>query len=97
MICAGNKDIWDVDVCRGDSGGPLICDHRVAAIVTGSSYCGREKKPTVFASVYHHSNWIKSESGAKVVKPLKSLHLFVFHIFYAYIFLPEMRWQQLLT
>ncbi|XP_011182352.2 trypsin-3-like [Zeugodacus cucurbitae] len=85
MICAGRPNTWDVNTCRGDSGGPLICRGQVAGVVSWSSYCGTVKKPTVFTSVFHHRNWIKVASGAEVVKILKSLQFF-WYILCSYIF-----------
>ncbi|XP_014098488.3 trypsin-3 [Bactrocera oleae] len=84
MICAGRADTWDVDACRGDAGGPLICEGHVAGVVSWSSYCGRGKKPTVFASVYHHRHWIKRASCAKILKSLNLLY-FLLYILCIYI------------
>ncbi|XP_028896012.1 glandular kallikrein, prostatic [Zeugodacus cucurbitae] len=86
MICAGKKDTWDVDTCRGDSGGPLICRGQVAAVVSWGSYCGTANKPTVFSSIYHHRDWIRVTSGTKVVKSLNALYLLLYilciHIYF---------------
>nr|XP_014098492.2 kallikrein-6-like isoform X1 [Bactrocera oleae] len=86
MICGGKADTWDVDTCRGDAGGPLICGDFVAAVVSWSSYCGEIHKPTVFTSVYHHLAWIQMTGGTKIVKAIKSLDLFLYilcmHIYF---------------
>ncbi|XP_053947544.1 trypsin-3 [Anastrepha ludens] len=75
MICAGRKSEWDVDACRGDSGGPMVCDGQVAAIVSWSSRCGEKGKPTVFTSVYHHRDWINFASDGETFKALSLLQL----------------------
>ncbi|XP_017494179.1 PREDICTED: trypsin-3-like, partial [Rhagoletis zephyria] len=58
MLCAGRENEWDIDACRGDSGGPLICNGHLAAIISWGSHCGENGKPTVFTSVHHHREWI---------------------------------------
>lgn len=78
MICAGKEGKWDVDACRGDSGGPLICDDKVVAIVSWGSYCGEKGKPTIFTSVYHHRDWIKMTSGSETVRPFKLQYLLLY-------------------
>ncbi|XP_011197483.2 trypsin-2 [Bactrocera dorsalis] len=78
MMCASRADAWDVNTCRGDAGGPLICGGRIAGVVSWRSYCGRDTKPTVFASVYHHRDWIKRASCANILKSLKILHLLLY-------------------
>lgn len=77
MICAGREGKWDVDACRGDSGGPLICDGEVVAIVSWGSHCGEKGKPTIFTSVYHHRDWIKIASGSETGRLIKSQHVFL--------------------
>ncbi|XP_011197482.2 trypsin-3 [Bactrocera dorsalis] len=78
MICAGKQGVWDADACRGDSGGPLICNDEVVAIVSWGSHCGEKGKPTIFTSVYHHRDWIKITSGSETVRHLmKPQHFFL--------------------
>ncbi|XP_018802646.1 PREDICTED: kallikrein-6-like [Bactrocera latifrons] len=83
MICAGKTDPWDLNACRGDAGGPLICGDFVAAVVSWSSYCGEIRKPTLFTSVYHHLAWIRKTGagGATIVKAIKSLDLFLYTLY----------------
>ncbi|XP_012162830.1 trypsin [Ceratitis capitata] len=75
MICAGNPNAMDTDACRGDSGGPLICDGVVTGVVAWSSYCAEEWKPIVFMSVFHHRDWIKRASGAEDIRDINAVML----------------------
>ena len=43
---------------KGDWGGPLICENKLAGIASWSSGCGYEDFPTVFTSVPPYYNWI---------------------------------------
>ncbi|KAM4052756.1 serine protease ami-like [Anomaloglossus baeobatrachus] len=56
MICAGNGK---QDSCEGDSGGPLICNGIVEAIVSsGFPVCGNSKRPGKYTRVAPYKNWI---------------------------------------
>ncbi|XP_063344905.1 granzyme A-like [Pelmatolapia mariae] len=61
MICAGSTGKQKVDVCRGDSGGPLLCN----GVLVGATSFGRDCKskenvPGVYAFVSNKQlNWIK--------------------------------------
>ncbi|KAK3084412.1 hypothetical protein FSP39_013139 [Pinctada imbricata] len=63
MLCAGYH-FGEIDTCKGDSGGPLMCkvhDNRwVLAGVTswGETPCGQMNKPGVYTSVKHYNAWI---------------------------------------
>ncbi|MBN3303179.1 granzyme B(G,H) [Amia ocellicauda] len=53
-ICAGDPDH---DVCRGDGGGPLVCDGVVYGIVSkASSRCGL--KPSIYTKISKFFLWI---------------------------------------
>jgi len=56
FICAGG--VADKDVCKGDGGGPLVCQQQgvsdkfvLAGIISWGIGCGREGVPGVYASV----------------------------------------------
>ncbi|XP_031781567.1 trypsin-7-like [Nasonia vitripennis] len=55
MICAGNSADSS---CKGDSGGPGVMDHRLAAIVSTGFLCDTTNVPAVFTAVYKHLDWI---------------------------------------
>lgn len=78
MICAGKTGTWDMGVCHGDTGAPLICGDYMVAVASWNSYSGISKKPPLFTSVYHHLDWIGITNGTKIVKTLKLLHLFLY-------------------
>ncbi|XP_067634827.1 serine protease 1-like [Eurosta solidaginis] len=78
LICAGHATEWDIDACRGDSGGPLICNGVVAGIVSWSSHCGEKGKPTIFTSIYHHRIWINFASEGSSLNDISFINLLLF-------------------
>ncbi|XP_073511147.1 serine protease ami-like [Phyllobates terribilis] len=56
IICAGDNKR---DSCEGDSGGPLICNGVVEAIVSsGFTVCGNLKRPGKYTRIAPYKNWI---------------------------------------
>ncbi|XP_034026889.1 granzyme A-like [Thalassophryne amazonica] len=50
MICAGSDGDKEVDTCKGDSGGPLLCDNKLVGVTSfGDNPCGQIHKPGVYA------------------------------------------------
>ncbi|EDL22692.1 mCG145361, partial [Mus musculus] len=59
MLCAGETD-GGKDTCKGDSGGPLICDGVLQGITSwGFTPCGEPKKPGVYTKLIKFTSWIK--------------------------------------
>ena len=69
-ICAGIPDqdgngISDggVDACKGDSGGPLLCDVAGVTTLTGvvskGKGCAREGDASIYADVFYFKSWIE--------------------------------------
>ncbi|KAL1391556.1 hypothetical protein pipiens_003134 [Culex pipiens pipiens] len=57
------------DACQGDSGGALICQNRVAGIVSFGAGCAHPNFPGVYMDVVHHEKWIsKALNGAQGLK-----------------------------
>ena len=66
-VCAGVLEN-DVSACKGDSGGPLACEHGTAnktsylqgitSFSSGSDDCGDENTPVVYTAVASYSKWI---------------------------------------
>ncbi|XP_028658462.2 granzyme A-like [Erpetoichthys calabaricus] len=59
MICAGDKN-GNKDACKGDSGGPLICNKSYTGIVAFGEGCGATKYPGVYTHLTNeYLKWIK--------------------------------------
>uniref|UniRef100_A0A8C5Q516 Urokinase-type plasminogen activator n=1 Tax=Leptobrachium leishanense TaxID=445787 RepID=A0A8C5Q516_9ANUR len=62
MFCAGDPE-WKVDACKGDSGGPLICERNgqmmLYGIISWGDECGKEHKPGVYTRVTQYLPWIQ--------------------------------------
>ena len=63
MICAGDPENADKDICHGDSGGPLICRNNLVGVISWGRRCGLGQ-PVVFADLYYHHEWITSVNSA---------------------------------
>ncbi|KPP70640.1 hypothetical protein Z043_110508 [Scleropages formosus] len=65
MFCAGSPE-WDTDSCKGDSGGPLICevnDHMfLFGIVSWGEGCSRKFRPGVYTRVTNYNQWIEDKT-----------------------------------
>ncbi|XP_028896013.1 putative trypsin-6 [Zeugodacus cucurbitae] len=59
-LCAGDKDKYDHDPCSGDSGGPLICNDKLVAVVSWTLGCGQLDVPSLYTDLYHNREWIKA-------------------------------------
>ncbi|XP_078531203.1 granzyme A-like [Lissotriton helveticus] len=64
MLCAGDKQ-GGKDTCRGDSGGPLICNRELRGITSfGHSKCGLVGEPGVYTLLTNsYLKWIRKMTG----------------------------------
>lgn len=46
------------DACRGDSGGPLICNNTLAGITSWGAGCAQPNKPGVWTEAVHFKSWV---------------------------------------
>ncbi|KAM3830129.1 beta-fibrinogenase [Vipera latastei] len=59
-LCAGILQ-GGIDTCKGDSGGPLICNGEIQGIVSwGDSPCAQLLNPGHYTKVFDYTDWIQS-------------------------------------
>nr|XP_008519406.1 PREDICTED: putative serine protease 41 isoform X2 [Equus przewalskii] len=72
MICAGAEE-GGIDSCRGDSGGPVVCQKNglwiQVGIVSGGSGCGRPNRPGIYTNVSRYFSWMQTLVGRSTPKP----------------------------
>ncbi|XP_047448818.1 granzyme K-like [Mugil cephalus] len=60
MICAGSGGKNSADTCKGDSGGPLLCNKALVGVTSFGKGCGVTNKPGVYTFLTQsHLAWIK--------------------------------------
>ncbi|XP_024874635.1 uncharacterized protein LOC112456373 [Temnothorax curvispinosus] len=61
FICAGGEE--GKDACKGDGGGPMVCERhghwQLTGIVSWGIGCGQPNVPGVYARVSHYLDWIR--------------------------------------
>ncbi|GFG39796.1 hypothetical protein Cfor_01711 [Coptotermes formosanus] len=59
QICAEGRE--GSNACFLDEGGPLVCGGQLSGILSHSVNCGKKDKPSVYASVFSHRDWIQQK------------------------------------
>lgn len=63
FLCAGGEE--GKDACKGDGGGPLVCEvggvWQLAGIVSWGVGCGEYNVPGVYVKVSHYQDWIQDQ------------------------------------
>lgn len=61
FICAGGEE--GKDACKGDGGGPMVCERggtwQVVGVVSWGIGCGQVGIPGVYVKVAHYLDWIR--------------------------------------
>ncbi|XP_069835938.1 trypsin-like [Dendropsophus ebraccatus] len=57
MFCAGY--VGESSTCKGDEGGPLVCQGQVQGIVSWGDQCEQENYPWVYTKVCNYVSWIQ--------------------------------------
>ncbi|XP_014242114.1 trypsin 5G1-like [Cimex lectularius] len=81
QICGLGKN---GDVCRGDSGSPLLCSNYIYGMVAWGPTCGEMSYPSVYANMYEGLRWSKrllQNSGTPGVRKAKLILSIVLHTF----------------
>ncbi|CAG5025665.1 unnamed protein product [Parnassius apollo] len=65
FICAGGEE--GKDACKGDGGGPLVCERsgtwQLVGVVSWGIGCGQAGVPGVYVKVAHYLDWIAQVTG----------------------------------
>ena len=64
MFCAGKKD-GQIDACKGDSGGPILCEKNgrwtIYGITSFGEECGKKDNYGIYAKVPNYIEWINEK------------------------------------
>uniref|UniRef100_T1ISX7 Peptidase S1 domain-containing protein n=1 Tax=Strigamia maritima TaxID=126957 RepID=T1ISX7_STRMM len=70
FMCAGGEE--GVDACKGDGGGPLVCEHngvyKLAGVVAWGIGCGQKEVPGVYVKVANYLKWLDDEAGSRKLR-----------------------------
>nr|XP_039267225.1 complement factor D-like [Styela clava] len=75
ILCASDDKVTGRDTCKGDMGGPLACPtsrsgcngyYLAAVTLAGSSKCGEEGKPGIYAALAPNLKWIRSVMSQRI-------------------------------
>lgn len=72
MLCAGYMQ-GGRDACTADSGGPLICNNKLAGIVSYGIGCALEGYPGIYTNVGYFLDWLRQNTDLSYLKSNEKL------------------------
>ncbi|XP_065362459.1 trypsin-like [Calliphora vicina] len=72
ILCAGDSLHYDEDPCRGDSGGPLICNDELTGVISWTTGCGSDRLPSLYTDVWYNRQWIEKHLNAALRGGIKT-------------------------
>ncbi|KAF5296214.1 hypothetical protein FQR65_LT10289 [Abscondita terminalis] len=76
MLCAGQLG-GGIDTCKGDSGGPMICNNELVGLISWGIGCAAPRHPGIYMDISYYYRWINSDHSNSIGKCVNSFIIFV--------------------